>query len=80
MSTQKVDRKATTDPPSGGSEGTTLAAGRSLCRLLCTKILIEDFHNQPVVVDSLVCLLFYVLTTSKVISGWVSTCDSAHYW
>ena len=27
-----------------------------------------------------VCLLFYVLATSKVISGGVSTCDSAHSW
>ena len=27
---------------------------------------------------SKVCLLFYVLTTSKVISGWVPTCDSSH--
>ena len=24
--------------------------------------------------------LFCVLTTSKVILGWVSTCDSAHLW
>ena len=27
-----------------------------------------------------VCLLFYVLATSKVISGQVPTCDSAHSW
>ena len=27
---------------------------------------------------STVCLLFYVLATSKLISGWVPTCDSAH--
>ena len=26
------------------------------------------------------CLLFYVLSTSKVISGWVQTCDNAHSW
>ena len=29
----------------------------------------------------LICLLlFYVLATSKVISGWVLICDSAHSW
>ena len=26
----------------------------------------------------LVCLLFYVLATSKSISGWVPTCDNEH--
>ena len=25
-------------------------------------------------------LKLYILTTSKVISGWVATCDSAHLW
>ena len=29
---------------------------------------------------NIVCLLFYVLATSKVISEWASTCDSAHSW
>ena len=28
----------------------------------------------------LVCLLFYILATFKVISGCVPTCDSAHSW
>ena len=27
-----------------------------------------------------VCLLFYVLATPKVISGWAPTCDSSHSW
>ena len=27
-----------------------------------------------------VCLLFYVLTTSKITSGWILTCDRAHSW
>ena len=31
-----------------------------------------NYHN--------VCLLFYVLGTYKVISGWVPTRDSAHSW
>ena len=30
--------------------------------------------------DGFVCLLFYVLATSKVISEQVPTCDSAHSW
>ena len=31
--------------------------------------------------DVLRCLLeFYALATSKVVSGWVLTCDSAHSW
>ena len=27
-----------------------------------------------------ICLLFYILATFKVISGWVLICDSAHSW
>ena len=26
------------------------------------------------------CLLFYILATFEVISGWVPTCDSVHSW
>ena len=43
----------------------------------------KEWHNSTVIftVSQHVCLLSsYVLVTSKVISGWVPTCDSVHSW
>ena len=38
-------------------------------------------RNQVLTIGHLiVCLLFYVLARSKVISGRAPTCDSAHSW
>ena len=36
------------------------------------------WHTVPIIFVYL--LLFSVLATSKVISGWIPTCDSAHSW
>ena len=47
-------------------------------------IYIRNKSGSAIILSNLVirfvCLLFYVLATSKVISGWVPTCDSAHSW
>ena len=37
----------------------------------------NEYHIN---VTNLCLLLFYVLATSKIISWWVPTCDSAHSW
>ena len=36
--------------------------------------------NKAINIGSVCLLLFYVLAPSKVISGQVQTCDSAHSW
>ena len=38
----------------------------------------EYFIYMPASKPTFVCLLFYVLGTSKVISGWVPTCDRSY--
>ena len=44
--------------------------------VVCTDLSGNVSHRQVGV--GTVCLLFYVLATSKVISGWAATCNSAH--
>ena len=75
----------------GSPDVTTIPTPTCLCSSLpqrsvptTTYICIRCYQSLQQQIFCLVCCCFFVffciLATSKVISGWMSTCDSAHSW
>ena len=55
---------------------------RKRCQCVCVQCFTVHTHKESSISTTVlfICLLFYILATSKVISGRVPTCDSVHSW